>query len=192
MNIVFATHNTNKVREIKQLFPSYVNIKTLTDIGITEEIPETEETVEGNALLKARFVYERTGSNCFADDTGLEVDSLNGAPGVYSARYAGENKTAADNIAKLLSELKNKNNRSASFKTVIAAILDKKEYLFEGIVNGQIAATPIGQSGFGYDPIFIPEGYDITFAQMTLEQKNALSHRSIAVKKFIEFLKSKA
>jgi len=192
MHIVFATHNTNKVREIKPLFPSSIEIKTLTDIGITEEIPETAETIEGNALLKARFVYETTGLNCFADDTGLEVDSLNGAPGVYSARYAGENKTASDNISKLLTELNNKNNRSASFKTVIAAILDKKEYLFEGVVDGQVAVTPIGQSGFGYDPIFIPEGYDITFAQMTLEQKNALSHRSIAVKKFIEFLKSKA
>jgi len=192
MHIVFATHNTNKVREIKPLFPSSIEIKTLTDIGITEEIPETAETIEGNALLKARFVYETTGLNCFADDTGLEVDSLNGAPGVYSARYAGENKTASDNISKLLTELNNKNNRSASFKTVIAAILDKKEYLFEGVVDGQVAVTPIGQSGFGYDPIFIPEGYDITFAQMTLEPKNALSHRSIAVKKFIEFLKSKA
>ncbi|HTA83166.1 MAG TPA: non-canonical purine NTP diphosphatase [Bacteroidia bacterium] len=191
MQLVFATHNNNKVREIKPLFPPSVSISTLTEIGINEEIPETAETIEGNAILKARFVYNTLKLNCFADDTGLEVSALNGAPGVYSARYAGEGKTASDNIAKLLYELKGKSNRSAKFKTVIAAIINGKEYLFEGLVNGNITLTAAGANGFGYDPVFMPEGLTTTFAEIPLEQKNRLSHRALAVNKFIEFLKAK-
>lgn len=188
MELIFATHNNNKVAEIKPLIPASIKVKTLTEIGITEEIPETADTIEGNALLKVRFVYERLKCNCFADDTGLEVAAINGEPGVYSARYAGEGKSANDNIEKLLGKLKGVENRAAKFKTVIAAILDGKEYVFEGIVDGEIAELKLGQNGFGYDPVFVPDGFMVSFAQMTLEEKNKISHRSRAVRKFTEFL----
>jgi len=188
MEIVFATHNTNKVREIRFLFPSTIHVKDLTDIGIIEEITETGNTIQENAIIKARFIYNKFKMNCFADDTGLEVDALNGRPGVYSARYAGDNKSAADNMVKLLSELKGQPHRSAKFKTCIAAIIDGKQYLFEGIIQGNIALSQTGTNGFGYDPIFVPEGYSISFAQMTLEEKNKLSHRAIAVNKLLKFL----
>lgn len=188
MELIFATHNNNKVAEIKPLIPASIKVKTLTEIGITEEIPETADTIEDNALLKVRFVYERLKCNCFADDTGLEVAAINGEPGVYSARYAGESKSANDNIEKLLGKLKGIENRAAKFKTVIAAILDGKEYVFEGIVEGEIAELKLGQNGFGYDPVFVPDGFMVSFAQMTLEEKNKISHRSRAVRKFTEFL----
>jgi XTP/dITP diphosphohydrolase len=188
MELIFATHNNNKVAEIEPLIPASIKVKTLTEIGITEEIPETADTIEGNALLKVRFVYERLKCNCFADDTGLEVTAINGEPGVYSARYAGEGKSASDNIEKLLGKLKGVENRAAKFKTVIAAILDGKEYVFEGVVDGEIAELKLGQNGFGYDPVFVPDGFMVSFAQMTIEEKNKISHRGRAVRKFTEFL----
>jgi XTP/dITP diphosphohydrolase len=191
MQLVFATHNNHKVAEIKPLFPSPISIITLTEIGITEEIPETGDTLKDNAIIKARVIHEKIKKDCFADDTGLEVDALNGEPGVYSARYAGEGKSASDNIEKLLLKLNGATNRTAKFKTVIAAIINNKEYIFEGVVEGEIAEMKLGDKGFGYDPIFIPKGYVKSFAQMTLEEKNDLSHRSIAVKKFAGFLKEK-
>jgi len=191
MQFVIATNNRHKVDEIKPVFPKGITLLTLDEVNVKEEIPETADTLEGNALQKARFVYERLKLNCFADDTGLEVEALNGAPGVYSARYAGEGKSAADNIVKLLSELKGVLNRKAKFRTVIAAIIDGKEYTFEGAVEGTIAENPMGQKGFGYDPVFVPDGYSVSFAQMTLEEKNSLSHRSRAVKAFVKFLESK-
>ncbi len=189
MEIIFATHNTNKVREIRSIFPSSIQVKDLSSIGITDEIPETGNTIQENAVIKARFVYDKFGLNCFADDTGLEVDVLNGRPGVYSARYAGDNKSAAENIVKLLSGLKGQPNRSAKFKTCIAAFIDGKQYLFDGVIEGSIALSQTGTNGFGYDPIFIPEEKAITFAQMGLEEKNKLSHRAIATNKLLEFLK---
>ncbi|HWY98470.1 MAG TPA: non-canonical purine NTP diphosphatase [Bacteroidia bacterium] len=191
MKLVFATHNNHKVAEIKPLFPSNINIITLNEIGILDEIPETGETLKDNAIIKARVIHDEIRQNCFADDTGLEVDALNGEPGVYSARYAGEGKSASDNIEKLLFKLKGATSRTAKFKTVITAIIDDKEYIFEGVVEGEIAEMKIGDKGFGYDPVFVPKGYEKSFAQMTLEEKNNLSHRSIAVKKFAEFLKEK-
>ena len=191
MELVFATHNNHKVAEIKPLLPTVIKVCTLNEIGITDEIPETDDTIEGNALLKARFVYNKLNCDCFADDTGLEVDAINGEPGVYSARYAGEGKSANDNIEKLLGKLKGASNRSAKFKTVIAAIIDGKEYVFEGVVHGIISEIKMGEQGFGYDPVFVPDGYMISFAQMKLEEKNNISHRGLAVKKFAEFLKAK-
>ena len=191
MQLVFATHNNHKVSEIKPLLPPSIKVSTLNEIGIIEEIAETADTIEGNAILKARFVYDKLQCNCFADDTGLEVDAINGEPGVYSARYAGDGKSANDNIEKLLGKLKDASNRSAKFKTVIAAIIDGKEYIFEGIVHGIISEIKMGEQGFGYDPVFVPDGYMISFAQMKLEEKNKISHRGLAVKKFAEFLKTK-
>ncbi|MGP8217628.1 MAG: RdgB/HAM1 family non-canonical purine NTP pyrophosphatase [Bacteroidia bacterium] len=190
MQLVFATHNNHKVAEIKPLFPSSVQINTLDEKGIFDEIPETGNTLKENAIQKARFVYQKLKLDCFADDTGLEADALNGEPGVYSARYAGEGCNAADNIEKLLSLMKGISNRSAKFKTVIATIINGKEYTFEGIVEGTIADTKMGEKGFGYDPVFIPKGYKISFAQMTLQEKNSISHRAMAVKKFVKFLKN--
>ena len=163
-------------------------IESMRSLGINEDIPEDQQTLEGNALQKARFLYDRTGESCFADDTGLEVDALNGAPGVYSARYAGEAKTSLDNMALLLKNMSGIQNRKARFRTVIALILDGKEYLFEGIVNGTIAEEPRGTAGFGYDPLFVPDGYSTTFAEMDSEAKNAISHRGRAVEKLAAFL----
>jgi XTP/dITP diphosphohydrolase len=188
MRLVFATHNAHKVSEINPLLPTSILLVSLQDLGFNEEIPETGDTLAANALQKADYVYTRLKCDCFADDTGLEVVSIGGRPGVYSARYAGENKSADDNIEKLLTELKGKKDRSAVFKTVIAVIIEGKPKLFEGVVKGTISERRIGDNGFGYDPVFIPEGYSKSFAQMTREEKNKISHRGLAVKKFTAFL----
>lgn len=188
MQLVFASNNKNKIQEIQQLVPQSIQILSLADIGCTEDIPETASTIEGNAILKANYVTEKYGYNCFADDSGLEVDSLNGAPGVYSARYAGEPKNDDNNMTKLLLDLKEETNRKANFKTVICLNMNGAQHLFVGIVNGKIIYKKIGDKGFGYDPIFVPEGYDKTFAQMTMEEKSMISHRGIAVRQLVEFL----
>jgi len=188
MQLIFASHNKNKVKEVKSLIPVTINLLSLDDINLLNEIEETSTTIEGNALLKAQTIYKQTGINCFADDSGLLVDALNGAPGVYSARYAGEQKNDADNMQKLLFNLKNIETRDAHFKTVMALIIDGKDYLFEGIINGKIISEKTGTNGFGYDPIFVPNGYTETFAQLNSETKNAISHRGIALKKLIEFI----
>lgn len=188
MKLVFASNNKNKIQEIQALVPNSFQILSLEEIGCTEDIPETADTIEGNAILKANYVTEKYGYDCFADDTGLEVDALNGAPGVYSARYAGEQKDANDNMNKLLSELKDKSNRKANFKTVIALNLNGKQNLFTGIINGKIIDEKIGTNGFGYDPIFVADGYNKTFAELTMEEKSTISHRGIAVKELILFL----
>ena len=187
--LVFATANKHKLKEVQAMLPDNIQIISLSDIGFTGDIPETEDTLEGNALLKARYIHERYHIPCFADDTGLETEALNGAPGVYSARYAGvegsQEVRAKANINKLLNELAGKTNRKARFRTVIAYIdADNKEYLFEGVVNGSIIEEVKGAEGFGYDPIFLPEGYDVTFAQMPLSEKNQISHRARAFQKF--------
>lgn len=168
--------------------PQAINLLSLYDIHFTEEIAETAATIEGNALLKAKTIAEKFGTNCFADDSGLLVDALNGAPGVYSARYAGEQKNDKDNIDKLLFELKDMDNRKAHFKTVMALVLDGKEYVFEGRVTGTITQDLRGSNGFGYDPVFMPDGYPKTFAEMSFEEKNSISHRKIALKKLLDFL----
>lgn len=188
MKLVFASNNKNKIQEIQALVPNIIQIVSLEEIGCTEDIPETADTIEGNAILKANYVTEKYGFDCFADDTGLEVDALNGAPGVYSARYAGEQKDANDNMDKLLSELKDKSNRKANFKTVIALNLNGKQNLFTGIINGKIIEEKIGTNGFGYDPIFVADGYEKTFAELSMEEKSTISHRGIAVKELILFL----
>ena len=188
MKLVFASNNKNKIQEIQALVPKTIQIVSLEDIGCTEDIPETADTIEGNAILKANYVTEKYGYDCFADDTGLEVEALNGAPGVYSARYAGEQKDANDNMDKLLSELKDKTNRKANFKTVIALNLNGNQNLFTGIINGKIIEEKIGTNGFGYDPIFVAEGFDKTFAELSMEEKSTISHRGIAVKELILFL----
>lgn len=185
--LVFATNNKHKQEEVQAMLPDY-RILSLSDIGCFEDIPETADSLEGNALIKARYVKEKFGYDCFADDTGLEVYSLNMAPGVYSARYAGADKSSEANVAKLLSELDGVDNRSAQFRTVVALIQGDKESLFEGVVRGSISKDCKGSSGFGYDPVFIPEGYDITFAQMDLCDKNEISHRARAVKLLINYL----
>ena len=185
--IVFATGNPNKLKEIKSAINSF-EIIGLKDLGITEEIPETGTTLKENALQKAKYIYEKAGVNCFSDDTGLEIESLNNQPGVYSAMYAGADCNAANNMRKVLSELKTFQNRKAKFKTVIALILNDKEYFFEGFVKGWVLKEKRGTGGFGYDPIFKPNGYDETFAQMSIELKNKISHRGLAVKKLVAFL----
>ncbi|MDP4269392.1 MAG: non-canonical purine NTP diphosphatase [Bacteroidota bacterium] len=186
--IVFATNNQHKLEEVSSILEGKVEILSLNDINCFEEIPETADTLEGNALLKARFVKEKYGYDCFADDTGLEIKALNNAPGVISARYAGEQKNAQDNMRKVLTELNGESERQARFRTVIALILDGQEHLFEGIVTGDITETAFGNGGFGYDPIFRPEGYDCTFAELSSNEKNSISHRGRAVQKLIEFL----
>ena len=188
MKLVFASNNKNKIQEIQTLVPNTIQILSLEDIGCTEDIPETADTIEGNAILKANYVTEKYGYDCFADDTGLEVEALNGAPGVYSARYAGEQKDANDNMDKLLLELKDKTNRKANFKTVIALNLNGKQNLFIGIINGKIIEEKIGTNGFGYDPIFVADGYEKTFAELSMEEKSTISHRGIAVKQLLTFL----
>ena len=188
MKLVFASNNKNKIQEIQALVPNIIQIVSLEEIGCTEDIPETADTIEGNAILKANYVTSNYGYDCFADDTGLEVDVLNGAPGVYSARYAGEQKDANDNMDKLLSELKDESNRKANFKTVIALNLNGKQNLFTGIINGKIIEEKIGTNGFGYDPIFVADGFDKTFAELSMEEKSTISHRGIAVKELILFL----
>lgn len=186
--LVFATNNTHKLDEVRNITGNQVNIVSLSDINCHEDIPETADTLEGNALQKARYIKEKFGYDCFADDTGLEVEALNGAPGVYSARYAGPGHNAEANMNKLLKEMEGKENRKARFRTVIALILDNKEYLFEGIVNGTIIAEKTGSEGFGYDPIFVPENYTETFAEMGNDLKNKISHRAEATKKLTNFL----
>jgi XTP/dITP diphosphohydrolase len=188
IDLLFATSNKNKVLEIKKVLPKEFNIKSLDDIGFCEEIPENENTIEGNAIFKANYMYKKYNLNVFADDTGLEVDSLNGKPGVHSARYAGISKNSRDNINKLLKKLKNKKNRKARFKTVIALILNSKIHTFEGVVEGIITKKPKGENGFGYDPVFIPRGYTKTFGELSLEEKNSISHRSLAMNKLIDFI----
>jgi XTP/dITP diphosphohydrolase len=188
MKLVFATNNKHKIREISDLLDDRFEIIGLADIGITEDIPEDADNLADNALFKARYVHDRTGLNVFADDTGLEVDALDGAPGVYSARYAGPGKSPEDNIIKLLKELEDVEDRKARFRTVIAIIYDNSEYLFEGKVEGAIIQKGRGNGGFGYDPVFMAEGYDLTFAEMPLSEKNKISHRARAMKKLLAFL----
>lgn len=189
MQLVFASNNKNKIKEIQLLLPDSIQILSLEDIGCTEDIPETADTIEGNAILKANYVTQKYGYDCFADDSGLEVAALNGEPGVFSARYAGEPKNDENNIDKLLANLKDVNNKKANFKTIICLNMKGEQHLFTGIINGQIIEERIGNNGFGYDPIFVADGYEKTFAELSLEEKARISHRGIAVKKLIDFLK---
>ncbi len=188
MDLVFATHNQHKVHEIRAIAGPHWNIVSLHDLGCTEEIPETAETLQGNALQKARFVNDRYGINCFADDTGLEIEALGGRPGIYSARYAGDHCSFADNMNKVLAEMKGLSNRKACFKTVIALLWDNRTCFFEGRIDGTIIETPRGAAGFGYDPVFVPDGYDKTFAEMDESEKNRISHRGLAISKLLDFL----
>ncbi len=187
--LVFATNNPHKAREVEQILGEQFSVKTLHDIGCFEEIEETEPTLEGNALLKARYVRQKYGFDCFSEDTGLEVDALGGAPGVYTARYAGDEKSSEANIALLLKNLDGKTSRRARFRTVIALIFNGKEMLLEGICEGKIATEKHGTGGFGYDPVFIPDGYDRTFAELGDDIKNKISHRALATVKLIQALK---
>lgn len=186
--IIFATGNRNKLSEISAVLGNRYALVTPADEGIEEDIPETSETIEGNASQKARYIWNKTGITCFADDTGLEVESLGGAPGVYSARYAGSDKNSDANIRKLLHELEGKENRKARFRTVISLIENGREHLFEGILEGKITTGRSGDGGFGYDPVFMPEGFSMTLAEMTLEEKNRISHRGKATGKLDRFL----
>ena len=189
--LVFATNNAHKLEEVAAILGDQVELLSLNDISCQTDIPETAETLEGSALLKSSYIYKNYHLDCFADDTGLEVEALNGAPGVYSARYAGgEGHDAQANMLKLLHELEGKENRKAQFRTAISLILDGKEYLFEGVIKGEIIKEKRGDSGFGYDPIFKPEGYDRTFAELGNDIKNQISHRALAVQKLCEFLQS--
>ena len=188
MHLVFASNNPNKIAEIQALVPSTIKILSLKEIGCTEDIPETSDTIEGNAILKANYVTEKYGYNCFADDSGLEIDYLKGAPGVYSARFAGEHKNDKDNIQKVLTELKEIENRKAQFKTVIALNIDKQQNLFTGIITGTITKTEKGINGFGYDPVFQPNNYSVTFAEMNQAEKSSISHRGQAVAQLLNFL----
>jgi XTP/dITP diphosphohydrolase len=187
--LIFASSNPNKIREVREMLDGLYEIKGLHDIGCTEEIPETADTIEGNALLKARYVVEHFGLNCFSEDTGLEVTALNGAPGVHSARYSGEDRDPQANIDLLQKNLAPHADRSARFKTVIALSLNGVEHLFEGLVNGHIRQEQFGTGGFGYDPVFVPDGFSISFAEMGKEDKNRISHRGRAVQKLLDFLK---
>jgi XTP/dITP diphosphohydrolase len=187
---VFATNNAHKVEEVTAILGEKIEILSMKDIHCHTDIAETADTLEGNALIKARFIFEKYHIDCFADDTGLEVEALNGAPGVYSARYAGDAHNSEANMKKLLYEMEGKENRKAQFRTVFALIIDGKEHLFEGIVKGEIIRQRRGTSGFGYDPVFVPEGYTQTFAEMGNELKNKISHRAIATQKLCKFLQS--
>lgn len=188
--LVFATNNLHKLEEVRNIIGNSFEILSLSDINCNDDIPETADTFEGNALIKARHIYNKYGMNCFADDSGLEVDALDGAPGVHSARYATEGHDHEANINKLLGALNGKENRDAQFRTVAALIIDGKEYIFDGIIKGIITKERAGKNGFGYDPVFMPKGYDKTFAQMTDKEKNSISHRAIAMNKLNEFLKN--
>jgi len=190
MKLIFATQNQNKVKELRLLMPPYIELLSLKDIGCNDDIPETAPDLQGNASQKSNYIVKKFNVNCFADDTGLEIETLNNEPGVLSARYAGEQKNSNDNMDLVLEKLKNKPNRNAKFRTVISLIIEGKEHLFEGEVKGEIIEQKNGIDGFGYDPIFKPEGFSITFAEMTLEQKNKISHRGRAVRKLVEFLNS--
>ena len=188
INLIFATSNQNKVLEIQKILPKKFKIKSLKDLNYFEDVPENETTIEGNAIFKAKYIYEKFNINVFADDTGLEVEALNGEPGVHSARYAGTTRNSEKNIKKLLKNLKNIKNRNARFKTAIALIIDNKLHIFSGIIEGYILDSPKGNNGFGYDPIFCPNGFDKSFAELTLKEKNLISHRSLAMKKLIDFI----
>ena len=188
INLIFATSNQNKVLEIQKILPKKFNIKSLKDLNYFEDVPENENTIEGNAVFKSKYIYKKFNINVFADDTGLEVEALNREPGVHSARYAGKTRNSEKNIKKLLKNLKNIKNRNARFKTVIALIIDNKLHIFSGIVEGYILDSPKGNNGFGYDPIFCPNGFDKSFAELTLKEKNLISHRSLAMKKLIDFI----
>lgn len=190
MKLVFATHNQNKAKEIAALLPDHFEVLTLDDIGVTEEIPETGKTLEENARIKAEYIRDHYNVNCFADDTGLEVLALNNEPGVYSARYAGPQKSDQANISLLLERLQNSKFRTAQFRTVIFLIIEGVEYEFEGIVGGDITHKRKGDQGFGYDPVFVPEGHDKTFAEMEMSEKNKISHRGKAIEKMVAFLSS--
>ena len=192
MNLIFATNNRHKLTEVSQILGDAIELTTLAECGITEDIPETSPTIQGNALQKARYVWERTGRSCFADDTGLEVDALNGAPGVRSARYATDGHDFDANVTLLLRNLEGVTERSAQFRTVVALILDGEEYLFEGIVRGHITSERFGEGGFGYDPVFVPEGEVMTFAEMTPEAKNAISHRGRAIAELAKWFAERA
>ena len=190
MQLVFASNNLNKIKEIQSILKGSISLLSLSDIGCHEEIPETADTIEGNAILKANYVTEKYGYDCFADDTGLEVTALDGAPGVYSARYAGEQKNADDNMNKLLEALKDQADRSAQFKTVIALNIKGRQHLFTGIAKGEITFDKTGNHGFGYDPVFLPENYTETFAELSSDIKNKISHRAKATQQLIDFLNS--
>lgn len=185
---VFATNNAHKLEEVAAILKDKVELLSLKEIGCHADIPETADTLEGNALLKARYIFENYHTDCFADDTGLEVEALGGAPGIYSARYAGDGHDSEANMQKLLHNLEGVENRKAQFRTVFALIIDGKEHLFEGIIKGEIISNRKGTSGFGYDPIFVPEGYTQTFAEMGNELKNQISHRAVATNKLCKFL----
>lgn len=189
--LLFATHNKHKLEEIQAILKDSYQVVGLTEMGITEEIPETAATLEGNARMKADYLFEKLGVDCFADDTGLEVEALNGAPGVYSARYAGEHCSFSDNVEKILKTLQGVENRKAQFRTAICLILNGERYFFEGVVKGLLIETPRGEKGFGYDPIFVPDGFSETFAEMPLDLKNKISHRGLAVQKLAGFLREK-
>lgn len=192
MKLVFASSNSHKINEIKKLLPENIELLGLNDIECFDEIPETAETIEGNAILKADYITQKYGYNCFADDSGIEINALGGKPGVYSARYAGEPRDDNKNIDKVLAELENQSDRRANFKTVICLNLNGHQYLFTGIIDGNITQEPKGSNGFGYDPIFVPDGYDETFAQMAFEEKNQISHRAKAVMQMIDFFEKKS
>lgn len=189
MKLVFATNNRHKLEEVRAILGNKIEVLSLNDIDCHDDIPETADTLEGNALIKARYIHEKFGVDCFADDTGLEVEALNGEPGVYSARYAGEDCNPEANMYKLLQNLTGENNRNAQFRTVIALIINGEEKLFNGIVKGTISREKMGNAGFGYDPIFIPEGFSESFAQMTSEMKNSISHRYRATKELSNYFK---
>jgi XTP/dITP diphosphohydrolase len=188
IEIVFATNNEHKLRELQQILGQQFKLLSLKEIDCFEDIPEESPTIEENSMDKAIYVFEKYGKDCFADDTGLEVEALDGRPGVLSARYAGDEKNMDENIAKVLAELEGKTNWKARFKTVISLIIDGKKHQFEGIVNGKIIKDKRGEGGFGYDPVFVPDGYEITFAEMDAAEKNKISHRGLAVKKLVDFL----
>ena len=188
MKLVFATNNKHKISEVKKLLPDSVEVLTLSDIGCTDELPETGNTLEKNAMQKARYIYDKYGMDCFADDSGLETEALGGRPGVYSARYAGRGATDAENVKKLLAELQGENNRKARFRTVIALMIGESSRYFEGEIKGTITLSEKGTNGFGYDPVFVPDGYEQTFAEMSAEEKNRISHRATAVRNFTDYL----
>ena len=189
MELIIASQNQNKLVEFKKILGDKINLFSLCDIGLNQEIPENEKTIKKNAMFKAKFVNTQTGKNVFADDTGLEIDSLNGEPGVYSARYSGVDRNPDKNIELVLRKLKNKANRNSRFKTIISLIIDGKSVNFEGVVEGRITEEKRGSNGFGYDPIFQPNGYASTFGEMSLKEKNKISHRSIAINKMVQYLK---
>lgn len=189
MELIIASQNQNKLVEFKKILGDKINLFSLSDIGLNQEIPENEKTIKKNAMFKAKFVNIQTGKNVFADDTGLEIDSLNGEPGVYSARYSGVERNSDKNIELVLTKLKNKSNRNSRFKTIISLIIDGKSVNFEGVVEGKITEEKRGSNGFGYDPIFQPNGYASTFGEMSLNEKNKISHRSIAINKMVKYLK---